>query len=82
MPSFFPLCQSTGLFLSYKRLLVPFTTVRGFVCYSGKHYGKAVDWMDATGKEVTLWQHMLERPNFWVEGCLTLRPSLEHRNSS
>jgi hypothetical protein len=53
-----------------------------FICYSGKHYGKAVDWMDATGKEVTLWQHMLERPNFWVEGCLTLRPSLEHRSSS
>ncbi|KAJ4452184.1 hypothetical protein ANN_03702 [Periplaneta americana] len=49
---------------------------------TGKHYGKAVDWMDATGKEVTLWQQMLERPNFWVEGCLTLRPSLEHRNSS
>ncbi|KAJ9595826.1 hypothetical protein L9F63_012981, partial [Diploptera punctata] len=47
-----------------------------------KHYGKTVDWMDATGKEVTLWQQMLERPNFWVEGCLTLRPSLEHRNSS
>ena len=49
---------------------------------SGKHHGKAVDWMDATGKEVTLWQHMLERPNFWVEGCLTLRSSLKHRNSS
>ncbi|XP_069680537.1 synaptotagmin-like protein 4 [Periplaneta americana] len=49
---------------------------------TGKHYGKAVDWMDASGQEVTLWQHMLERPNFWVQDCLTLRPSLEHRRSS
>lgn len=43
----------------------------------GKHYGKAVDWMDATGKELSLWKNMLERPNFWVEGCLSLRPSLD-----
>ncbi|GLH10864.1 Protein kinase C, brain isozyme [Gryllus bimaculatus] len=48
---------------------------------TGKHYGKCVDWMDATGKEMTLWQSMLERPNFWVEGCLALRPTLEHRTS-
>ncbi|KAF5307341.1 hypothetical protein FQR65_LT07058 [Abscondita terminalis] len=45
----------------------------------GKHYGKAVDWMDSTGKEVALWKSMLERPNFWVEGCLPLRPTLDHR---
>ncbi|XP_071440035.1 synaptotagmin-like protein 5 [Hetaerina americana] len=48
---------------------------------SGKHYGKNVDWMDATGREMTLWQSMLERANFWVEGCLTLRPTLDHRSS-
>jgi hypothetical protein len=47
----------------------------------GKHYGKSVDWMDATGKELTLWKSMLERPNFWVEGCLSLRPSLDTRTS-
>ena len=29
--------------------------------------------MDATGGEVTLWQQMLERPNFWVEGSVPLR---------
>nr|CAD7204035.1 unnamed protein product [Timema douglasi] len=49
---------------------------------TSKHYGKPVDWMDATGKEMTLWQSMLARPNFWVEGCLMLRPSLEHHSSS
>ena len=32
-------------------------------------------WMDATGGEVTLWQQMLERPNFWVEGSVPLRTS-------
>lgn len=47
----------------------------------GKHYGKPVDWMDATGKELSLWKSMLERPNFWVEGCLSLRPSLDLRIS-
>ncbi|KAG8230855.1 hypothetical protein J437_LFUL010776 [Ladona fulva] len=48
---------------------------------TGKHYGKSVDWMDATGREMTLWQSMLGRANFWVEGCLTLRPTLDHRSS-
>lgn len=37
--------------------------------------------MDATGKELTLWQDMLNRPNFWVEGCVPLRASLENRIS-
>ncbi|XP_076257661.1 bitesize isoform X3 [Rhynchophorus ferrugineus] len=46
---------------------------------TGKHYGKSVEWMDATGKEVSLWKSMLERPNFWVEGCLPLRPTLDGR---
>ncbi|KAF4530580.1 hypothetical protein B566_EDAN006786 [Ephemera danica] len=49
---------------------------------TGKHYAKTVDWMDATGREMTLWQRMLERPNFWVEGSLQLRPSLDLRNVS
>ena len=44
-----------------------------------KHQGRAVAWMDGLGKEVTLWQQMLDRPNFWVEGCIGLRPSLETR---
>ncbi|CAH1155023.1 unnamed protein product [Phaedon cochleariae] len=48
---------------------------------TGKHYGKSVDWMDATGRELSLWRNMLERPNFWVEGCLPLRPSLDTRIS-
>ncbi|KAH0554528.1 hypothetical protein KQX54_011128 [Cotesia glomerata] len=43
---------------------------------TSKHYGKPVDWMDATGRELSLWQNMLERPNFWVEGAITLRPNL------
>ncbi|GAB0092466.1 uncharacterized protein DMENIID0001_074590 [Sergentomyia squamirostris] len=49
---------------------------------SGKHYGKSVEWMDATGKELSLWQSMLNRPNFWVEGCLVLRSSIDTARNS
>ncbi|XP_065350564.1 uncharacterized protein LOC135946307 isoform X2 [Cloeon dipterum] len=49
---------------------------------SGKHFGKNVDWMDANGKEMSLWQMMLERPNFWVEGSLSLRPTLDIRHNN
>ncbi|XP_055677916.1 uncharacterized protein LOC129786747 isoform X3 [Lutzomyia longipalpis] len=49
---------------------------------TGKHYGKPVEWMDATGKELSLWQSMLNRPNFWVEGCLVLRSSIDTARNS
>jgi len=48
----------------------------------GKHYGRIAEWNDANGKELTLWQSMINRPNFWVEGCLALRSSLENRTSN
>jgi len=44
---------------------------------TGRHMGRSVPWMDGQGKEVSLWQQMLDRPNFWVEGCVGLRPVLE-----
>ncbi|XP_037891596.1 uncharacterized protein LOC119638719 isoform X3 [Glossina fuscipes] len=44
---------------------------------TGKSYGRQVDWMDASGKELSLWQNMLDRPNFWVEGSLVLRSTLD-----
>lgn len=45
---------------------------------TGTYMGANVNWMDSSGKEVTLWQTMLERPNFWVEGSLPLRPQLNN----
>lgn len=39
------------------------TPVQHYVTFVGKHGGKSTGWMDATGKEVTLWQQMLDRPN-------------------
>uniref|UniRef100_A0A1B0DIY4 Uncharacterized protein n=1 Tax=Phlebotomus papatasi TaxID=29031 RepID=A0A1B0DIY4_PHLPP len=59
-------------------------TVRVFIGGNacGKHYGKPVEWMDATGKELSLWQSMLNRPNFWVEGCLVLRSSIDTARNS
>ncbi|KAF2895983.1 hypothetical protein ILUMI_10192 [Ignelater luminosus] len=41
---------------------------------TGKYNGKSVDWMDSSGEEISMWKSMLERPNFWVEGCFSLRP--------
>ncbi|XP_066600781.1 uncharacterized protein [Prorops nasuta] len=49
---------------------------------TGKHHGKPVDWMDATGRELSLWQSMLERPNFWVEGAVALRPNLHNHGKN
>lgn len=49
---------------------------------TGKHYGRIAEWNDGSGKELTLWNSMINRPNFWVEGCLSLRSTLEHRLSS
>uniref|UniRef100_A0AAG5D1S2 C2 domain-containing protein n=1 Tax=Anopheles atroparvus TaxID=41427 RepID=A0AAG5D1S2_ANOAO len=49
---------------------------------NGKYAGRAVEWMDSTGKELSLWQNMINRPNFWVEGALVLRPSLENARFS
>jgi len=44
---------------------------------TGAIQGKLVEWMDATGKEVTLWQSVVERAGLWVEGSLPLRTSME-----
>ena len=45
--------------------------------YTGKQLGKQVDWMDAAGQERALWEQMIERPGYWVEGSVPLRFSME-----
>ncbi|XP_077341053.1 synaptotagmin-like protein 2 [Lithobates pipiens] len=40
---------------------------------TGKSYGTAVDWMDSTHEEATMWEKMMASPNTWVEGMLPLR---------
>ncbi|XP_050667518.1 uncharacterized protein LOC126967134 isoform X2 [Leptidea sinapis] len=45
---------------------------------TGTYMGANVNWMDSIGKEVSLWQTMMQRPNFWVEGSLPLRPQLNN----
>ncbi|XP_045494510.1 uncharacterized protein LOC123693450 isoform X1 [Colias croceus] len=45
---------------------------------TGTYMGASVNWMDSAGKEVSLWQTMMQRPNFWVEGSLPLRPQLNN----
>merc|ERR1740128_576629 len=44
---------------------------------TGLCHGKPVEWMDAMGIEVTLWQSVVERAGLWVEGSLPLRISME-----
>ncbi|XP_075971574.1 bitesize isoform X2 [Anticarsia gemmatalis] len=44
----------------------------------GTYMGAPVNWMDSVGKEVSLWQMMMQRPNFWVEGSFPLRPHLNN----
>lgn len=45
--------------------------------FQGLHQGKPAEWMDATGKEVTLWSAVVERAGLWVEGSVPLRTSME-----
>lgn len=45
---------------------------------TGTYMGASVNWMDSVGKEVSLWQRMLQQPNFWVENSLPLRPHLNN----
>lgn len=46
---------------------------------SGRSYGKIVDWMDAKGEEISMWQAMLDRPGSWIDGTLILRPNMDKR---
>lgn len=44
---------------------------------SGLFQGKPAEWMDAAGKELTLWSAVVERAGLWVEGSVPLRTSME-----
>lgn len=44
---------------------------------SGQHLGRPTAWMDAEGQEAALWEQMLDRPGFWVEGSVPLRATLD-----
>ncbi|BFZ23353.1 hypothetical protein BsWGS_26392 [Bradybaena similaris] len=43
----------------------------------GLHQGKAVDWMDARGEEIEVWQSMIDQPNEWVDAQLPLRANMD-----
>lgn len=83
LPCYFLICSVNPITFLKNTFGLPITVclpmllTQIFNFLAGKHYAKPVDWMDSTGKEVTLWQQMLERPNLWVESSITLRSSLE-----
>ncbi|KAM3911291.1 synaptotagmin-like protein 4 isoform 2-T2 [Leptodactylus fuscus] len=43
---------------------------------TGVYNGQAVDWMDSTGEELSLWTKMRQYPGSWAEGSLQLRPTM------
>ena len=45
------------------------------VC-AGSSKGIPVEWMDARGQEVMVWQGMMERANSWVDATLPLRANM------
>ncbi|XP_063360558.1 uncharacterized protein LOC134649650 [Cydia amplana] len=45
---------------------------------TGTYMGANVNWMDSVGKEISLWQDMMQNPNIWVERSLPLRPQLNN----
>ncbi|XP_053564630.1 synaptotagmin-like protein 2 isoform X7 [Bombina bombina] len=40
---------------------------------TGKSYGTAVDWMDSSIEESTMWESMIKAPDTWIEGLVPLR---------
>ncbi|KAG8144536.1 hypothetical protein E2320_013031 [Naja naja] len=44
--------------------------------FLGMSNGQAVDWMDSTGEEISLWQKMRQYPGSWAEGTLPLRATM------
>uniref|UniRef100_A0A8C5P9S7 Synaptotagmin-like protein 2 n=1 Tax=Leptobrachium leishanense TaxID=445787 RepID=A0A8C5P9S7_9ANUR len=40
---------------------------------TGKSYGTAVDWMDSTTDESSMWEKMIKNSNVWADGVLPLR---------
>ncbi|CAH1799960.1 unnamed protein product [Owenia fusiformis] len=45
---------------------------------TGESNGKEVEWMDARGDEVSLWQRMLSSKNQVITGSLPLRPNMDY----
>lgn len=46
------------------------------VWLAGMSYGKAADWMDSTGKEVDIWETMINRSGEWIDATVQLRTSM------
>ncbi|KAF2346789.1 C2 domain [Trinorchestia longiramus] len=43
----------------------------------GSSFGRPVEWMDATGMERLIWEHMLEKVDLWVESSIMLRSYID-----
>ncbi|XP_067674080.1 uncharacterized protein [Haliotis asinina] len=43
---------------------------------TGVSSGKTVEWMDARGEEIAIWQSCMDRPNCWNDGTIGLRATM------
>ncbi|XP_048236631.1 synaptotagmin-like protein 2 isoform X3 [Haliotis rufescens] len=43
---------------------------------TGVASGKTVEWMDARGEEIAIWQSSIDRPNCWNDGTIGLRATM------
>lgn len=58
-------------------------SIQGYIFrIAGKSYGKDVEWCDSKGEEISVWQSMLDRPNYWIEATLLLRPNMNSRKAA
>ncbi|XP_070567394.1 synaptotagmin-like protein 5 isoform X2 [Ptychodera flava] len=48
---------------------------------SGKSYSKEVKWQDSRLEEIDLWKRMLECPNKWVDGDISLRSHMNGKEA-
>ena len=46
----------------------------------GRAGGQTASWMDAQGREISIWQQMMDRQNFWVEASIPLRQLTHEQN--
>jgi len=48
---------------------------------TGRSGSTLAGWMDAQGREISIWQQMIERQNFWVEASIPIR-QLTHQHNT
>ena len=67
----------------FNLLVFPFIINLNYIdfAFPGRSGSTLAGWMDAQGREISIWQQMIERQNFWVEASIPIR-QLTHQHNS